>query len=113
MQKAYVESFNGRFRDECLNANWFVNMVDAKQKIQSWRKEYNAERPHSSLNYRTPAEFAKTCSELTSRMAATPPEPPVESSESHGGARGQGFASPRKTRGPLPATRRCAAEILA
>jgi len=65
----YVESFNGRIRDECLNANWFVNMADAKEKIERWRKEYNGERPHSSLDYRTPAEFAKTCSELTGGMA--------------------------------------------
>ena len=106
MQNGYVESFNGRFRDECLNANWFVNMVDAKQKIERWRKEYNGERPHSSLDYRTPAEFAKTCSELTSRMAATPPKPPVAGNGSHGGARAQGFAPPRKTGAALPAPRR-------
>ena len=76
MQNGHVESFNGRLRDECLNANWFLNLADAKRKIESWRKEYNAERPHSSLAYRTPAEFAKTCSELTSRMVATPPSRP-------------------------------------
>ena len=76
MQNGYVESFNGRLRDECLNANWFLNIVDAKDKIERWRVEYNDERPHSSLDYRTPAEFAKTCSELTSRMAATPPSRP-------------------------------------
>lgn len=76
MQNGHVESFNGRFRDECLNANWFVNLADAKQKIESWREEYNAERPHSSLDYRTPLEFANACSELTSRMAATPPSRP-------------------------------------
>ncbi len=76
MQNGHVESFNGRFRDECLNANWFVNLADARRKIERWRKEYNAERPHSSLDYRTPEEFAKACSELTSRMAATPPDRP-------------------------------------
>ncbi len=76
MQNGHVESFNGRLRDECLNANWFMNLSDARRKIESWRVEYNAERPHSSLDYRTPAEFAKTCSELTSRMAATPPSRP-------------------------------------
>jgi len=76
MQNGHVESFNGRLRDECLNANWFVNLADARRKIEGWRQEYNAERPHSSLAYRTPAEFAKTCSELTSRMAATPPGRP-------------------------------------
>ena len=76
MQNGYVESFNGRLRDECLNASWFLNVVDAKEKIERWRVEYNSDRPHSSLAYRTPAEFAKTCSELTSRMAATPPGRP-------------------------------------
>ena len=76
MQNGYVESFNGRFRDECLNANWFVNIVDAKQKIEDWRVEYNVERPHSSLAYRTPNEYAEVCSELTSRMDATPPVRP-------------------------------------
>jgi putative transposase len=62
MQNGWIESFNGRFRDECLNANWFTTMADARQKIEHWRQEYNHERPHSSLNYRTPAEFAATLS---------------------------------------------------
>ena len=80
MQNGYVESFNGRFRDECLNANWFANLNDARRKVERWREEYNAERPHSSLGYRTPEEYAKTCSELTSRMAlANPPDRPSAS----------------------------------
>ena len=49
MQNGYVESFNGRFRDECLNANWFATMNDARQKVESWRIDYNDDRPHSSL----------------------------------------------------------------
>jgi putative transposase len=60
MQNGWIESFNGRLRDECLNANWFVTMADARQKIEAWREEYNGERPHSSLGYRTPSEFAAT-----------------------------------------------------
>jgi hypothetical protein len=76
VQNGHVESFNGRFRDECLNPSWFLNLADARRKIEAWRKEYNGERPHSSLAYRTPDEFAKLCSELTSRMAATPPDHP-------------------------------------
>ncbi len=80
MQNGYVESFNGRFRDECLNANCFVNLADARHKIEAWRVNYNAERPHSSLDYRTPEEYAKACSELTSRMAAIPPDRPSASS---------------------------------
>ena len=58
MQNGHVESFNGRLRDECLNANWFRNLLDARAKISAWREEYNGERPHSSLGYRTPNEFA-------------------------------------------------------
>ena len=76
VQNGHVESFNGRFRDECLNTNWFVNLTDARRKIEAWRKEYNEDRPHSSLAYRTPDEFARICSEHTSRMAATPPDRP-------------------------------------
>jgi putative transposase len=76
MQNGHVESFNGRFRDECLNANWFLNLADARAKIESWRQHYNTDRPHSSLDYRTPAEFARICSALTSRMAALPPDRP-------------------------------------
>jgi putative transposase len=58
MQNAHVESFNGRLRDECLNASWFRNLADAREKVTCWRQEYNSERPHSSLGYRTPSEFA-------------------------------------------------------
>jgi len=79
MQNGHIESFNGRLRDECLNASWFLNLADAKRKIETWRLDYNADRPHSSLAYRTPAEFAQVCSELTSRMAANPPDRPSTS----------------------------------
>src|SRR6516165_7138338 len=57
-QNGRVESFNGRMREECLNLNWFQNLFDARRKIAAWRKEYNEERPHSSLGYKTPNEFA-------------------------------------------------------
>ena len=53
----FIESFNGSFRDECLNAHWFLSLEDAAQKIEDWRTEYNHYRPHSSLDDRTPAEF--------------------------------------------------------
>ena len=58
MENGYVESFNGRFRDECLNENWFRDLADARAKIAEWQQDYNEKRPHSSLQYRTPAEFA-------------------------------------------------------
>jgi putative transposase len=57
-QNARVESFNGRLRDECLTVSWFQNLFDARRKIAAWRIEYNEERPHSSLGYKTPSEFA-------------------------------------------------------
>ncbi len=57
-QNAQVESFHGRLREECLRVSWFQNLFDARRKIASWRRDYNEQRPHSSLKYRTPAEFA-------------------------------------------------------
>ena len=54
---AYIESFNSRFRQECLNQHWFLNLEDAKDKIETWLREYNSHRPHSSLSYKTPEEF--------------------------------------------------------
>ena len=95
MQNGHVESFNGRFRDECLNHNWFTTLADAREKIERWRMEYNEERPHSSLAYRTPEEFAKAYSELTNRMGLTAPiptEPPAAGERSQSGTHGQGFA---------------------
>jgi len=58
VQNCYIESFNGKFRDECLNEHWFVNLADAKRKIEEWRIDYNTFRPHSSLGNLTPEEFA-------------------------------------------------------
>jgi putative transposase len=58
MQNGYVESFNGKFRDECLNEHWFTSLADARLKIARWRVDYNQARPHSSLGEVTPAEFA-------------------------------------------------------
>jgi putative transposase len=58
VQNAFIESFNGKFRDECLNQNWFTSVAEARQVIEAWRVDYNTARPHSSLGYRTPEEFA-------------------------------------------------------
>jgi len=57
-ENAYIESFNGKFRDECLNEHWFISLAHARSIIEAWRIEYNTERPHSSLGNRTPQEFA-------------------------------------------------------
>jgi len=55
---AYIESFNGRLREECLNTHWFLSLEDARYKIEAWRQDYNESRPHTSLGYLTPLEFA-------------------------------------------------------
>ena len=56
-QNGTNESFNGKFRDECLAMNWFYSRTHAKVIIETWRKHYNLVRPHSSLEYKTPLEF--------------------------------------------------------
>jgi putative transposase len=58
-ENAFIESFNGKFRDECLNENWFTSLADAQEKIETWRKDYNHHRPHSSLGNKSPYEFLK------------------------------------------------------
>ena len=64
---AYIESFNGSFRDECLNAHWFLSLSDAREKIEAWRQDYNEFRPHSSLNNLTPKEFSSYHRQSSSR----------------------------------------------
>jgi putative transposase len=58
-ENAFIESFNGKFRDECLNENWFTSLNDAQEKIEAWRKDYNRNRPHSSLGNLSPEEFVR------------------------------------------------------
>ena len=76
-QNALIESFNGKFRDECLNQNWFLDLRHARKVIEEWRVDYNTVRPHSSLGYLTPEEFAAEI----------------------GGEKGCGKAAPWKTKG--------------
>jgi putative transposase len=59
VENAFIESFNGRLRDECLNVNQFASIEDARAKIEAWRIDYNHNRPHGSLGHRTPAEFVR------------------------------------------------------
>jgi putative transposase len=67
MQNAFVESFNGSFRDECLNAHWFLTLDDARQKMEHWRRDYNEVRPHSAIGNKVPKSL------LNGSGAAGPP----------------------------------------
>ena len=60
---AFIESFNGKFRAECLNAHWFMGLDDAREKLEDWRKDYNNVRPHSSIGNKVPSELMK-CSQM-------------------------------------------------
>ena len=60
VQNGYIESFNGRLRDECLNIEVFANLTDAREKIERWRRDYNQQRPHSAMDDRALEEFART-----------------------------------------------------
>ena len=59
VENCYIESFNGRLRDECLNTNVFTSLEDARRKLLEWKIDYNEQRPHGSLGDLTPTEFAK------------------------------------------------------
>jgi putative transposase len=71
VQNAYIESFNGKFRDECLNEHWFADLPDAKRIIEAYRIEYNTFRPHSSLGNLTPEEFAARHGEEKESLSLT------------------------------------------
>ena len=74
IENAYIESFNGKFRDECLNEHWFVSLADAQAMIEAWRIDYNTVRPHSSLDGATPQQFAKTTEGARRLTPARPDE---------------------------------------
>jgi putative transposase len=63
VQNAFVESFQGRLRDECLNRHWFLGLTDARHTVEIWRQDYNQARPHSALGYRPPEEFRRVFEE--------------------------------------------------
>jgi putative transposase len=81
MQNAYVESFNGRFRDECLNEHWFADLAEAREVIEQWRQDYNEVRPHSSIGNLTPREFR----EQTAVFWALPPCSRFETTQAQAG----------------------------
>lgn len=70
MENNFVESFNGRFLNECLNEQWFTSMKDAREKIEIWREEYNSRRPHSSLGMKTPTAFFGQFSDTVKTVVA-------------------------------------------
>ena len=69
-QNAYIESFNGRLRDECLNEHWFLNLAHAQTIIEAWRHEYNEERPKKALGGLTPAAYARQLAAKSATVSA-------------------------------------------
>jgi putative transposase len=65
VENAFVESFNGRLRDECLNEHWFLSLADARWIVELWRQDYNQARPHSALSYQTPDAFRRGLADRT------------------------------------------------
>ena len=87
VENGFIESFNGRLRDECLNVEWFHSIRDARETLVRWRHHYNQLRPHSALDDRTPASFARLYTTVAERFA------PIAGNTASSGPR-QGFASP-------------------
>ncbi len=94
VENSYIESFNGRLRDECLNVTVFFSLADIRQQLERWRKHYNAKRPHSALDDRTPNEFAALWEK--GRFALSSVNRAVASPR-------QGFPDGALARGPDPA----------
>ena len=76
IENCFVESFNGRFRDECLNTHWFLGLKDARQTIEAWRLDYNHVRPHGALRGLAPSVFAEVAGLQSTASTSAPPWPP-------------------------------------
>lgn len=74
-ENGYVESFNSRFRDELLDRELFLGLADARWVVDRWRLDYNHHRPHSALEYQTPAAFAARCAASTPKLTSATPQP--------------------------------------
>ena len=83
-QNAYGESFNGKFRDECLNMEVFYSVPEAETVVETWRRDYNSQRPHSSLNYQTPAAFRAAWDKPCALKSESPQSEPVSLALSRG-----------------------------
>lgn len=68
VENGFIESFNGKLRDECLNVHQFLSLTDARSKIEAWRVDYNLQRPHSALGNRTSAEYLERSSARTTAL---------------------------------------------
>jgi len=75
VQNCFIESFNGTFRDDCLNLHWFTSIDDAAHTIEAWRQDYNEVRPHTSLDWLTPAEYTERHHQREETLAITPDVP--------------------------------------
>jgi hypothetical protein len=98
VQNAFVESFNGRRREECLNQHWFCSLRHAREEIAAWRHHYNTSRPHSALGYRTPAEFMTESAPPPERLEGSAPALPVPRHPEDSGSPNQGERSTRHDR---------------
>jgi putative transposase len=97
VENGFIESFNGRLRDECLNVEWFGSLHEARERLAEWRDHYNLQRPHSALDDRTPVSFASTYAASAARFA------PIKPDTASCGPR-QGFAASAKNAAldPIP-----------
>lgn len=98
VENGFIESFNGRLRDECLNVEWFSTLYQARERLAQWREHYNLRRPHSALDDQSPASFASSYAASAARFA------PIEANTASCGPR-QGFAAPAKDTALDPAPR--------
>ncbi len=78
IENCFVESFNGRFRDECLNVHWFLDLADARRRIEIWRVDFNTVRPHSSLGYRSPSPASGEAGLQPTASTSAPLPPPTQ-----------------------------------
>ena len=83
IQNAYVESFQGKLRDKCLNGYWFLNLADARRTLAEWRTTYNRVRSHSTLGYVTPEEFAEADLRRVEDLPTLSPAPNPRSGTGH------------------------------
>ena len=100
-QNSYVESFNGRLRDECLNEHWFSSLAHARVVIETWRREYNEERPKKGLGGLTPAAYAK---QMAQKAITVIPGLNTTATQSGGTPAGRSFWRARSPNGNSPAT---------